>query len=147
LHTISHKLQEDGEGEEAAEVDAEGAPQKPRARRGRRGRGAVNGTKSDEPVELSETVIFVGNLPWKVKDEDLKDIFKEYNVKTAHVVMNTRFNRSKGFGFVELQSHADQTAVLNELSGVKVEDRDLVIKAAKKTQEVKSPGAEGEDEQ
>lgn len=90
--------------------------------------------------EPSETTLYVGNLPWAVTDEDLASIFAEHNVVTANVVRmrgddrNGALGRSKGFGFVELKSKADQDSVMNELQNITVNDRLLVVKVAKQNQ-------------
>jgi len=79
-------------------------------------------------------------LPWAVTDEDLASIFAEHNVVSANVVRmrgddrNGGLGRSKGFGFVELKSKADQDAVMNELQNISVNDRTLVVKVAKQNQ-------------
>jgi RNA recognition motif-containing protein len=74
------------------------------------------------------TALYVANLPFKVKDRDLFEIFKDFKVKNAYVVK--RFGRSKGFGFVELESTAERDRVLAEVTNAIVNDREIVIKAA-----------------
>jgi len=78
---------------------------------------------------MSETGLFVANLPFKVTDEDLKAIFKDYKVTKARVV-RLRSGRSKGFGFVEVDTKAEQDKIMTELKNVVVEGRELVIKVA-----------------
>ena len=54
--------------------------------------------------------IYVGNLPYSVRDNDLLALFSEYgNVSSAKVIMDRETDRSKGFGFVEMPS-ADEPA-------------------------------------
>ncbi|KAJ3019080.1 hypothetical protein HKX48_002386 [Thoreauomyces humboldtii] len=105
--------------------------------RGARGRGAraprAPRAPRENSGETSETTLFVANLPFKVTDEDLKSIFKDYQVTSAHVVV-LRSGRSKGFGFVEVASEEEQQKVLNELKNVEVDGRELVIKVAMKHQ-------------
>jgi len=62
---------------------------------------------NNEDRVLSKTAVFVANLPFSVKDEDLKAFFKDNNAKTAHVVV-TRNNRSRGYGFVDFEHEKDQ---------------------------------------
>ncbi|KAI8929751.1 hypothetical protein BC831DRAFT_392098, partial [Entophlyctis helioformis] len=73
--------------------------------------------------------IFVGNLPFKVTDADLAAIFKDYAVKSAHVIVN-KFGRSKGFGFLEMATHADQVKVVEDVKDAIVEGRTLIVRAA-----------------
>jgi RNA recognition motif-containing protein len=89
-------------------------------------------TKTGEP---SKTVVFVANLPFSINDDGLKEIFKDYNVSSAHVV-NRRGGRSKGFGFVELADEEEQKKALEGLKDVESEGRTLVIKVALSDQHV-----------
>lgn len=128
------RVDEDQPAEGGAEGAAEGGE---RRRSGRRTRGsgrrfprtprAASGEEGS--AETSKTTLFVANLPFKVTNEDLSSIFKEYKVTSAHVV-KLRNGRSKGFGFVEVENEDQQQKVLNELKNVVVEGRELVIKVA-----------------
>ena len=64
------------------------------------------------------TNIYVGNLPYSVRDADLSELFSQFgDVKSAKVIMERDTNRSKGFAFVEMQTEdgAQQAiAALNE---------------------------------
>ncbi|KAL2916204.1 hypothetical protein HK105_204295 [Polyrhizophydium stewartii] len=101
----------EGEGAGAGEKPKR-APRAPRAPRVHEG-------------EPSKTTIFVGNLPFKVTDADLALIFKDYAVKAAHVV-KSKFGRSKGYGFLEMESPEAQAKVLEDVKNATVEDRQLV---------------------
>jgi RNA recognition motif-containing protein len=93
-----------------------------------------NARKGGEPEgEPSEDVLFIGNLPYKVTDEELKQIFSQYEVTTARVVA-LHNGRSKGFGFVHVVNKAEQQKILAELQGVQVNGRELIIKVAKASQ-------------
>ena len=51
------------------------------------------------------TNIYVGNLPYSVRDADLSELFSQFgDVKSAKVIMERDTNRSKGFAFVEMQT-------------------------------------------
>ncbi|KAI8913750.1 hypothetical protein DFJ77DRAFT_464460 [Powellomyces hirtus] len=121
-----HAVTSGGEGEQNGDGSA---------RRGRSGRGRGRRlSRTPRPPrenngETSSTTIFVANLPFKVTDDDLASIFKDYNVQSAHVV-TLRSGRSKGFGFVEVASEEEQQKVLSELKNVQVDGRELVIKVA-----------------
>ncbi|KAJ3161302.1 hypothetical protein HDU86_007084 [Geranomyces michiganensis] len=122
----------DGEHDAHAET-TEGEEGSRRGRAGaRRGRAAKTPrTPRERTGETSATTLFVANLPFKVGDEDLLGVFKGrgYNVSSAHVV-TMRSGRSKGFGFVEAANHEEQQRILNEITTMTVEDRDLIIKVA-----------------
>ena len=75
----------------------------------------------------------MANLPYKVKDNDLFEIFKDFQVKNAYVVK--RFGRSKGFGFVELVSTQERDRVLEEVTNAVVNDREIIIKPATSKEE------------
>lgn len=81
------------------------------------------------PRKESETSLFVANLPFAITDEALSDLYKSHNVKSAHVV-TSRNGKSKGFGFVELASQADQKNALEATNKTKVDGRELIVKIA-----------------
>jgi len=91
-------------------------------------------TKSTAEKVASATVVFVANLPYSFYDEDLVDLFKQCgDIKTAHVV-RTR-GKSKGYGFVEFQTHEGQVAALEKMDNLPVEnsrgeERPLSVKVA-----------------
>jgi len=70
-----------------------------------------NNNKPPKEKILSKTAVFVANLPYSVNDDDLKKMFSEWNVKGAHVV-TTKSNRSRGYGFVDFATEADQQAAI-----------------------------------
>ncbi|KAL1921402.1 uncharacterized protein VTP21DRAFT_11118 [Calcarisporiella thermophila] len=116
----------------------EGVPRRkfrrPRARRGKRGRPQGRPrepTAVSAQQEPSKTTLFVGNLPFSFDDAALKGIFQGYTVKEAHVVLRRSSGRSKGFGFVQLESEEEQQRALEALQGHEVEGRGLVIKVAR----------------
>ena len=56
--------------------------------------------------------IYVGNLPWKVDDKDLDELFSQYGeVSSAKVIKYKDSNRSKGFGFVEMDDDSAAKAI------------------------------------
>eukprot|EP01106_Pelomyxa_sp_JSP_P018877 TRINITY_DN905_c0_g1_i5.p2 TRINITY_DN905_c0_g1~~TRINITY_DN905_c0_g1_i5.p2 ORF type:complete len:164 (-),score=46.07 TRINITY_DN905_c0_g1_i5:195-686(-) len=77
----------------------------------------------------SKTTLFVANLPFIVEDENLRDIFSEFNVKEARV-MKKIDGKSKGYGFVELSSEDDQRRALQTLDKIEVEGREIIIRQA-----------------
>lgn len=59
-----------------------------------------------------DTNIFVGNLPWSVDDDELRELFSKHgNVTRAQVITEKDSNRSRGFGFVEMDPQGAQEAI------------------------------------
>jgi len=91
----------------------------------------------------SSTTLFVANLPFSVDDDALAKIFEGLTISSAHVVRK-RNGRSKGFGFVEFPSEADQQKALDAKKGAVVEERELIIKVALKDSEENAQAAAGD---
>jgi RNA recognition motif-containing protein len=76
--------------------------------------------------------IYVGNLPYTMKDEDLRATFEPYGaVMSAKVVMDRETNRSKGFGFVEMADQGESEAAIKALDGQPLNGRPLRVNPAK----------------
>ncbi len=76
--------------------------------------------------------IYVGNLNYKVREDDLKELFGEFGeVAFAKVVKDRESHRSKGFGFVELTDDAAGVKAIAELNGQEYEGRNLVVNEAR----------------
>jgi RNA recognition motif-containing protein len=72
--------------------------------------------------------IYVGNLSWNLKDQDLANLFTPYGeVASAKIVMDKFTQRSKGFGFVEMASDEQAQAAIAQLNGSEVDGRNLVV--------------------
>ena len=75
--------------------------------------------------------IYVGNLPWSFKDEDLGQMFGEHGeVQSAKVIMDRMSGRSRGFGFVEMSTPEEASAAIEAISGSEVDGRTLKVDAA-----------------
>ena len=71
--------------------------------------------------------IYVGNIPWKVDDDELKELFSQYGeVESATVIKYKDTNRSKGFGFVEMDDESAQKAI-EALEGFEMDGRPLKV--------------------
>lgn len=80
--------------------------------------------------------LYVGNLAYSVRDQDLQDAFSEYGaVSSAKVMMDRETGRSKGFGFVEMGSDAEAQAAINGLNGQPVAGRAIVVNEARPREE------------
>jgi RNA recognition motif-containing protein len=76
--------------------------------------------------------LYVGNLPYSFRDNDLQQAFSEFgNVSSAKVMMERDTGRSKGFGFVEMGSDAEAQAAIQGLHGQNHGGRDLVVNEAR----------------
>jgi RNA recognition motif-containing protein len=74
--------------------------------------------------------LFVGNLPWSVGDYELEELFRPHaEVQSARVITDRDTGRSRGFGFVEIDTD-DATAVINAMNGREVEGRPLRVNEA-----------------
>jgi len=72
--------------------------------------------------------IYVGNLSWGLKDQDLANLFAPYGeVSSAKIVTDKFTQRSKGFGFVEMADDAQAQAAIDALNGSEIEGRNLVV--------------------
>ena len=76
--------------------------------------------------------LYVGNLPYTFRDNDLQQEFSEFGtVNSAKVMMERDTGRSKGFGFVEMGSDAEAQAAIQGLHGQNRGGRDLVVNEAR----------------
>jgi len=79
-----------------------------------------------------EMNIYVGNLNYKVNEEDLKDIFEEYGaVSSSKIIMDKYSGRSKGFGFVTMDDSNEANKAIEELNGATLENRVMVVNEAR----------------
>jgi hypothetical protein len=76
--------------------------------------------------------LYVGNLPYTVRDEDLQQSFGQFgSVTSAKVMMERDTGRSKGFGFVEMGSDAEAQAAINGMNGQPLGGRSVVVNEAR----------------
>ena len=76
--------------------------------------------------------LYVGNLPYSVRDNDLEQAFGQYGgVTSAKVMMERDTGRSKGFGFVEMGSDAEAQAAIAGMNGQSLGGRSLVVNEAR----------------
>ena len=72
--------------------------------------------------------IYVGNLSWNLKDQDLSNLFASHGEVISAKIVNDKFtNRSKGFGFVEMANDAEAQAAIAALNGTEVDGRNIVV--------------------
>ena len=76
--------------------------------------------------------LYVGNLPYSVRDSDLEQSFGQFGaVTSAKVMMERDTGRSKGFGFVEMGSDAEAQAAIEGMKGAPLGGRSLVVNEAR----------------
>src|SRR5512140_2752881 len=76
--------------------------------------------------------LYVGNLPYSVRDSDLEQAFSQFgSVTSAKVMMERDTGRSKGFGFVEMGSDAEAQAAITGMNGQPLGGRSVVVNEAR----------------
>ena len=88
--------------------------------------------------------LYVGNLSYDVKNNDLQQLFAAFgNVVSADVIIDRDSGRSKGFGFVEMSSDAEAQAAIGALNGQEHNGRALTVNEAKPREERPRSGGFG----
>ncbi len=78
------------------------------------------------------TRLFVGNLSYQTKEDDLRQFFAAVaNVKSVSVVMERESGRSKGFAFVEMATPEDAQKAIAELNGKMLQNRAIRVDLAR----------------
>lgn len=97
------------------------------------------------------TNIFIANLDWEINSDDLMATFSSFGkVAYAHVVFDKKTKKSKGFGYVEMETADGAIAAIQALNGMEINGRKLDVKIAspkenrpakfeQKTKEFKKP--------
>ena len=76
--------------------------------------------------------IYVGNLAFSTKDEDLGDIFKPFGeVSSARIIRDKYTDRSRGFGFVEMSNDEEADKAIAELNGKDIDGRTIKVSEAR----------------
>jgi len=81
---------------------------------------------------LVSTKLFVGSLPWSVNDEELKETFEKHGtVISAKVIADRDTRRSRGFGFVEMESSSDAENAIKALNDSELNGRNIIVNEAR----------------
>ncbi|UCH13345.1 MAG: RNA-binding protein [Bacteroidales bacterium] len=76
--------------------------------------------------------IYVGNLSYKVEENELRQIFEEYGeVASVNIITDKYSGRSKGFGFVEMNDEEQAKKAIEELNQKEVDGRQIVVNVAR----------------
>ncbi len=88
--------------------------------------------------------IYVGNLSWNLKDQDLSNLFATHGeVSSAKIVTDKFTNRSKGFGFVAVPNDDQAQAAIAALNGTEVDGRNIVVNESRPKPEGERGGGGG----
>jgi hypothetical protein len=83
-----------------------------------------------------ENKLYVGNLPYSITEEELGSMFAEAgNVKSAVIITDRETGRSKGFGFVEMETEAEAQSAIDRFHGVELARRPLTVNVARPREE------------
>jgi RNA recognition motif-containing protein len=76
--------------------------------------------------------LYVGNLPWSTNSASLETMFAQHGaVRSAEVISDRETGRSRGFGFVEMETEEGSQAAIQALNGVEIEGRPLTVNEAR----------------
>ncbi|WP_459187536.1 RNA recognition motif domain-containing protein [Parabacteroides sp. APC149_11_2_Y6] len=76
--------------------------------------------------------IYVGNLNYRVREDDLKQVMEEYgSVESVKIIKDRETGKSKGFAFVEMSNDAAAQKAIEELNEAEFEGRQMVVKEAR----------------
>jgi RNA recognition motif-containing protein len=79
-----------------------------------------------------ESKLYVGNLPYTTTDEDLRTLFAQVGaVTSATVIKDRETGRSKGFGFVEMETEAEAEQAISQFNGFAFNGRPLKVNPAR----------------
>lgn len=88
--------------------------------------------------------IYVGNLPWKISNDELSQLFQAHGtVNRAEVIMDKETGRSRGFGFVEMDNDAEAQKAIEALNGTDCQGRPLTVNEARQREERTGSGGRG----
>lgn len=80
--------------------------------------------------------LYVGNLPYSYNEDSLKELFSAYgNIVSTAIISDRATNRSKGFGFVEIEDDAQAKKAIEEMNGKDIEGRNIVVNEARPREE------------
>lgn len=91
--------------------------------------------------------LYVGNLPYSCSEEDLKNLFSDYETSSVKLIIDRETGRSKGFGFVEIDSKEQAQKAMQALDKKVVDGKALVVNEARPPQKREGGGGgrEGRD--
>ena len=80
--------------------------------------------------------LYVGNLPYSVTENDLRALFEQAGTVTdAAVITDRETGRSKGFGFVEMDTDEEATKAITQFNGYSMDNRQIQVSEARPREE------------
>lgn len=80
--------------------------------------------------------LYVGSLPYEADDSQLEELFSKIGKVASATVIKDKFSgKSKGFGFVEMETEEDAKKAISELNGSTIGERTIVVNEAKPMRE------------
>jgi RNA recognition motif-containing protein len=75
--------------------------------------------------------IYVGNLSYSTTEDELNELFSQYgNVNSVNIIVDRMTERSKGFGFVEMESESDAAQAISALNNTELNNREIRVNEA-----------------
>ncbi len=91
-----------------------------------------------------ESKLYVGNLPYSTTEEDLRELFSQAGAVTSVALIKDRDSgRSKGFGFVEMETQADAQAAIAKFNNYEYQGRNLTVNIARPREDRGGTGGGG----
>src|SRR5580698_6039983 len=86
--------------------------------------------------------IFIGNLPYKIQESELRELFEDYGeVTSLKIITDRQTGQSKGFGFAEMPDRESALKALEDLNAAEIYGRNIVVKEAEEKPEgARKPG-------
>jgi RNA recognition motif-containing protein len=85
--------------------------------------------------------VFIGNLPYEVSQDDLKQVFADYGtVKSVRLPTDRETGKVRGFAFVEMETEVEEEAAIEALDGAEWIGRTLKVSKAKPREDRRSSG-------
>jgi RNA recognition motif-containing protein len=105
--------------------------------------GTVHEDNARDRIDMMKK-LYVGNLPFAVDDEALRQMFEEHGqVTSANVITDRDTGRSRGFGFVEISGDDDADAAIKAMDGHAIEGRPLKVNEARPREDRRPRGGGG----
>ena len=75
--------------------------------------------------------IFIGNLPYKIEESELRELFEDYGeVTSLKIITDRQTGQSKGFGFAEMTDNESALKAIEDLNAAEIYGRNIVVKEA-----------------
>lgn len=91
--------------------------------------------------------LYVGNLPWSVTNDSLREMFSQFGEVVDAVIIIDRNSpqegRSKGFGFVTFATEESAKAAIEQMNEQEIEGRKIIVNVARPKEESRDGGAGG----